>query len=106
MLKMETIVNLALAWIKKNIKLPFNLDTVKEQAVNIGFNQGLPAVVESFESMVPEHLKDRLNHRMWQTTKDVVNQIDPKDAEGFVEKASQALHNSGQTDELLKHINQ
>jgi hypothetical protein len=97
----RTIINLAIPWIQRKIKLPFNLNTVKSQAIDIGFNQGLPAVVESFEAMVPPNMRDKLAHPMWQAVK---NASHADNAEEFVQKASTALQNSGQIDEIIETI--
>lgn len=98
---MKTLIDLAWTWFGKNIKLPFNKEKLKEQSLDIAYNQGLPALVQSLEQMVPEDMKQNLNHGMWQAVKQAANSNNPGE---FVKQAATALQNSGQVDEIMKHI--
>ena len=97
----KTIVELAWAWIKANIKLPFNQEMLKKQAMEVAFNQGLPALVTSLEKQVPEQYRENLNHRMWQAVKQATQSNDP---EQFVEQVSTALQNSGEADRMMEFL--
>jgi len=97
------IINLMWGWIGSNIKLPFNKEKVVETAVQIGYDQGLPAVVASFERMCPPEHKDKLNHPMWQSAKQLA---ECNDASKFVKEAATMLKNSGQADEIMKTLKQ
>jgi len=99
----EKIINMAWRWFSSNIQLPFDKNTIKNQLLDIGANQGLPAVVESLENMVPLEMKSRLNHSMWQTMKQVAECDNSTD---FVNQASTMLQNSGQADEIINFMNQ
>lgn len=97
----DKIINLAWGWFKSNIKLPFDQDKLKEQALDIAYNQGLTGLVSSLEQMVPNDKKANLNHPMWQGLKQA---SESGDAAQFVQQAGIALKNSGQADEIMKHI--
>jgi hypothetical protein len=95
---------MAWAWFKSNIKLPFNIETLKSQSLDIAYNQGLPGVISSLEQMASQHGKgDALKHPMWGAVKQFAQGNDP---ETFVQQAGTALQNSGQADEIIKHIQQ
>ena len=100
---LTTILNLAWSWFGSNIKLPFGQEQIKKEALDIAYNQGLPALVNSLENMVPQQYQQNLNHPMWKALKQAAN---TNDSTQFVEQASSALTNSGQADAILKHIQQ
>ena len=97
----KTIAELAWSWFKSNIKLPFNQEKLKEQAVEIAYNQGLSALVTSLEKMVPDQYRQNLSHPMWLAVKESAQSNDPA---GFVQQASIAMKNSGQADSIMKAI--
>jgi hypothetical protein len=97
----STIANLAWSWFKSNIKLPFNAEQLKTQAFEVACNQGLPALVSSLESIVPENLKPNLDHGIWQAVKKASQCNNPSE---FVQQAGTVLQNSGQADAILQHI--
>lgn len=99
---LKLIVNGAWEWFKGNIKLPFGLSELKDQSMDVAFNQGLPALIRSLESAVPAKDRHKLNHGMWQAVKQAAQS---NDANSFLSQASTALQNSGQADEILKVVN-
>jgi len=94
---------MAWSWFKSNIKLPFDQETLKNQAMDVAYNQGLPSLISSLENMVPEKYKQNLSHGMWLAVKQAAQSNDPA---AFVQQAGTALQNSGQADAILKHIQQ
>jgi hypothetical protein len=99
----KTILDLIWSWFKKNIKLPFDMDTLKSQGLDVAYNQGLPALMSTLEEKVPAEHRDKLNHPMWQAAKTAVDTCGG-DPEKFVQHATTALQNSGQMDEIIKHV--
>jgi len=97
----KTVLNLAWAWFKSNIKLPFNQDQLRDQALNIAYNQGLPALINSLESKVDPRDRDKLDHPMWQALKQAASSNDPST---FVQQAASALENSGEAERIISSL--
>lgn len=96
---LDNVLKMAWSWFTRNIKLPFDKEKLKEQSLDIAYNQGLTALISSLEQIVPEDKKQNLNHPMWQAVKQA-SQGD--DVESFVAQAGDIVKNNEQLKNLTK----
>lgn|GEM_PF-5229890 len=82
--------------------MPFNKNELKNQAIDIACNQGLPALIGDLEKMANKAGKgENLNHPMWKALKQAAQSNDPQT---LIDQATTSLKNSGQAEEILKTI--